>query len=406
MKSLNYFNTGKIPQPQLPGYIFSEKLGSGSYAVVYKACPKQRKEEVVAVKCILRSSLNNISKENLLTEIELMKSFKHEHIVNLRDFSWDETYIYLILEYCAGGDLMSFLKSRKVVSERVAKMFLQQLASGLKYMRSKLVCHMDLKPSNILLTSAHNPIVKIADFGFAHYLSGSTDAMFIRGSLLYMAPEIVTRGSYDEKADLWSVGVILYECLFGRAPFASRTLTELERKITSSDPIEIPSKPSSSSSQLISESCLDLLEGLLKRDVDERMGYDEFFIHPFVDLIHIPTEDSLPTATELVNKATAMDARKNYKSALRFYCEALQYFMAAIQFETDCHKKDVIRSKVNKYIERAEELKKILETDVTSVAAEEVDSANVSTPKPSTSNSSHSECKKASNNEDSHSQLC
>lgn len=190
-------------RPHLPDFILTDKLGSGTYATVYKAYRKScTVREVVAIKCVTKASLNRVSSENLLTEIELLKTLRHDHIVELKDFQWDDDYIYLVMEYCGGGDLSRFIQQRRILPQNVAKLLLQQLASALQYMRTKNVSHMDLKPQNILLASTTSPILKIADFGFAHYLLGETDAAHnLRGSLLYMAPELLTRQQYNEKAD-------------------------------------------------------------------------------------------------------------------------------------------------------------------------------------------------------------
>ena len=85
---------------------------------------------------------------------------KHEHIVELRDFVWDEHYIYLVMEYCSGGDLSKFIKKKKVLPEFVAKYCLQQIASALKFLRENNVSHLDLKPQNILLSSKTSPVLK------------------------------------------------------------------------------------------------------------------------------------------------------------------------------------------------------------------------------------------------------
>merc|ERR1712012_1254050 len=97
--------------PRLAGYVFTEKLGSGTYATVYKAFKQCGSREVVAIKCIEKSSLNKASTENLLTEIQLLKTLKHEHIVELKDFQWDDVYIYLIMEFCSGGDLSKLIRT-------------------------------------------------------------------------------------------------------------------------------------------------------------------------------------------------------------------------------------------------------------------------------------------------------
>lgn len=87
------------------------------------------KRETVAIKCVLKRSLNKYSTENLLTEIELLKLLDHEHIVQLKDFEWDQNYIYIITEYCAGGDLMTLLRQKRALHESVVRQFLQQIGN-------------------------------------------------------------------------------------------------------------------------------------------------------------------------------------------------------------------------------------------------------------------------------------
>ncbi|CAH1796451.1 unnamed protein product [Owenia fusiformis] len=340
--------------PRLSGFVFTEKLGSGTYATVYKAYRKDGQREVVAVKCVEKSSLNKISTENLLTEIKLLKTLKHRHIVELKDFQWDDKYIYLIMEYSAGGDLSKFIRSKRALPQHIVKKFLQQIAQALQFLRSKNVAHMDLKPQNILLSATHSPILKIADFGFAQHLRTDQDVDILRGSPLYMAPEIICDRRYHPKCDLWSVGVILYECLFGKAPFHSKSLQELEEKIRDSKPIEIPHGVQ------ISDKCRDLLLRLLQRDPLQRIDFDDFFNHPFIDLEHAPSEHCLAKAIELVRKAVVEDGDKNYELAVTRYCQALDYFVPAIKYESDPVKKDALRERVKQYMNRAEDLKNIL----------------------------------------------
>ncbi|XP_041370529.1 serine/threonine-protein kinase ULK3-like [Gigantopelta aegis] len=337
--------------PKLKEYIFTDKLGSGTYATVYKAYKKTGKRDVVAIKCVLKTSLNKPATENLLTEIELLKKLKHDNIVELKDFLWDEKYIYLIMEYCSGGDLSHFIRSRRTLPERIVKRFLQQIAQAMMYLWSFKVAHMDLKPQNILLTSSTNPTIKIADFGFAKHLFEGDDLHIMRGSPLYMAPEIICQTAYDARVDLWSIGVILYECLFGKAPFASESFKELSVKLRDSRPVQLPYGVE------ISDEARDLILRLLKRNPDERISFDEFFLHPFVDLDHVPSKDSLPKAIKIVTEAVEKDEKGDFKKAVKLYCSALEYFMSAIQYETNPRKKDALRRKVQEYMDRAEFLR-------------------------------------------------
>ncbi|NWQ86183.1 ULK3 kinase, partial [Burhinus bistriatus] len=337
--------------PRLDGFILTERLGAGTYATVYKAYRKSDTREVVAIKCVSKRSLNRASVENLLTEIEILKTIRHPHIVELKDFQWDSDHIYLIMEFCAGGDLSRFIRMRRILPEKVARIFLQQLACALKFLHDHNISHLDLKPQNILLSTPENPQLKLADFGFAQHMSPWDEKHVLRGSPLYMAPEMVCRQQYDARVDLWSVGVILYEALFGRPPFASRSFTELEEKIRSDRAVELPSRP------LLSPECRDLLGQLLERDPLKRISFERFFAHPFVDMEHVPGPESLCKATDLVVEAVKKDQQGDAPAALSLYCKALEYFVPALHYESDARRKEAIRAKVGQYISRAEELK-------------------------------------------------
>uniref|UniRef100_A0A665VUL5 Serine/threonine-protein kinase ULK3 n=1 Tax=Echeneis naucrates TaxID=173247 RepID=A0A665VUL5_ECHNA len=338
--------------PKLADFILTERLGSGTYATVYKAYRKGSNREVVAVKVVGKKTLNKASTENLLTEIEILKTVRHPHIVHLKDFQWDAENIYLIMEWCSGGDLSRFIRSRRILPEKVAQRFLQQIACALQFLNERNISHLDLKPQNILLSGSD---LKLADFGFAQYMSPWDEQSVLRGSPLYMAPEMVCRRQYDSRVDLWSVGVILYEALFGRAPFASRSYAELEEKIRSSQPIELPP------GARVTKNCRDLLLRLLERNPDARITFAEFFTHPFVDLEHMPSADSLVKAKELVLQAIQKDQEGERSAALTLYCSALEHFVPAIHCKSN--NQSHILSVVSQYVSRAEELKALVASD-------------------------------------------
>ncbi|XP_014437415.1 serine/threonine-protein kinase ULK3 isoform X3 [Tupaia chinensis] len=326
--------------PRLDGFILTERLGSGTYATVYKAYAKKDTREVVAIKCVAKKSLNKASVENLLTEIEILKGIRHPHIVQLKDFQWDSDNIYLIMEFCAGGDLSRFIHARRILPEKVARIFMQQLASALQFLHERNIAHLDLKPQNILLSSLEKPHLKLADFGFAQHMSPWDEKHVLRGSPLYMAPEMVCRRQYDARVDLWSVGVILYEALFGQPPFASRSFLELEEKIRSNRVIELPLRPP------LSRDCRDLLRRLLERDPGRRISFQDFFAHPWVDLEHMPSGESLARATSLVVQAVKKDQEGDAAAALSLYCQALDFLVPALHYEVDTQRKEAIKAKV------------------------------------------------------------
>lgn len=173
----------------------------------------------------------------------------------------------------------------------------------------------------------------------------------ILGSPLYMAPEILLKNCYEATADLWSIGVILYECLFGKAPYSSKSLDQLLEKIKNKQKIELPPRSK------ISAECEDLLTRLLKHDPSERITFDEFFNHEFIDLVHMPCDENLDKAVRLMTLAVEADNEQNYQEAYHLYCQGLQYFVPIIQSEADASKKQALRARTKSYLHRAEEIK-------------------------------------------------
>ncbi|XP_026125820.1 serine/threonine-protein kinase ULK1-like isoform X1 [Carassius auratus] len=258
-------------------------IGHGAFAVVFKGRNKQKHDFEVAVKCINKKNLAK-SQSLLGKEIRILKELKHENIVSLLDFQEISGCVYLVMEYCNGGDLAEYLHSKGSLSEDTIRVLLQQLAGAMSVLRSKGIVHRDLKPQNILLSyntgrksNPNNICIKLADFGFARYLQGNTMAATLCGSPMYMAPEVIMSQSYDAKADLWSVGTIIYQCLTGKAPFQANTPQELRQFYERNRSLS-PRIPRETSSHL-----RHLLLGLLQRNHRERMDFDEFFHHPFLE---------------------------------------------------------------------------------------------------------------------------
>ncbi|XP_063820731.1 serine/threonine-protein kinase ULK1 isoform X2 [Pseudophryne corroboree] len=264
---------------------FSRKdlIGHGAFAVVFKGRHKEKQDVEVAVKCINKKNLAK-SQTLLGKEIKILKELKHENIVALYDFQELANSVYLVMEYCNGGDLADYLHTMRTLSEDTIRLFLQQIAGAMKMLHSKGIIHRDLKPQNILLSctggrrSNPNSIrIKIADFGFARYLQNNMMAATLCGSPMYMAPEVIMSQHYDAKADLWSIGTIIYQCLTGKAPFQASSPQDL-RLFYEKNKTLTPNIPRETSCHL-----KQLLLGLLQRSQKDRMDFDEFFHHPFLD---------------------------------------------------------------------------------------------------------------------------
>ncbi|KAK9477729.1 kinase-like domain-containing protein [Lipomyces japonicus] len=278
-------------------YRIGNEIGKGSFATVYKSV-HTGSNTAVAIKSVLREKLNKKLQENLESEIKILKTLNHPHIVAMLDCQQSPSYIHLVMEYCSLGDLSYFLMKRDKLNhiplvasmirkfpnpaggglnETVVRHFLKQLASALRFLRDQNLVHRDIKPQNLLLSPPPRtdqeaidqglegrsglPVLKLADFGFARILPSASMAETLCGSPLYMAPEILRYEKYDAKADLWSVGTVLYEMSIGMAPFRANNHLELIKKIDKCDDrIKFPDDSP------ISDEMKRLIKGLLRRN--------------------------------------------------------------------------------------------------------------------------------------------
>lgn len=241
----------------------------------------------MAIKAINTDRLNSRLQENLTAEIQAMKDFRSPHIVELYDLQRSGQFIYLVLEYCAGGDLAGLLRRQDVLEEEQVRRLIRQLAEALRLLVGANYAHRDLKPQNLLL--AADGTLKLGDFGFVRFVDPADMAETLCGSPLYMAPEILRYERYDGKADLWSVGAIMYEMLFGRPPFRAQNHIQLLRVIEQAPRIAFPKtvylpehRPRPRAVR-VSERCRDLILGLLQKNPDERLSFDALITHPFFD---------------------------------------------------------------------------------------------------------------------------
>ncbi|KAA8546986.1 hypothetical protein F0562_003415 [Nyssa sinensis] len=215
-------------------YILGAKLGGGPLSTVWKA-DHRTSRQVVALKQVYLSKLTRNLKNCLDCELNFLSAVNHPNIIRLLDVFQDQACIFLVLEFCAGGHLASYIRNHGRVQEQIARRFMQQLAAGLEVLHSHQIIHRDLKPENILLSSPESDaVLKIADFGLSRILHPGDYAETVCGSSIYMAPEILQFQRYDEKVDMWSVGAILFELLNGYPPFHGRTNVQLLQNIKSS----------------------------------------------------------------------------------------------------------------------------------------------------------------------------
>ncbi|XP_054155017.1 serine/threonine-protein kinase ULK2-like [Oppia nitens] len=270
-------------------YCHKDLIGHGAFAVVFKGRHRQQPNRSVAIKSITKKNLQR--SHNLLgKEIKILSELTqlhHHNVVALLDCKETQTHVFLVMEYCNGGDLADYLQTKGTLSEDTIRVFFKQIAEAMKALKAKDIVHRDLKPQNILLCYDNprgSPVpadirLKIADFGFARFLEDGVMAATLCGSPMYMAPEVIMSLKYDAKADLWSIATIVFQCLTGKAPFQASTPQAL-KNFYEKNPDLKPKIPSGTSPEL-----RDFLTRLLRRNAKDRMEFDEFFNHAFFRLV-------------------------------------------------------------------------------------------------------------------------
>lgn len=298
-------------------YQFNKKdlIGHGAFAVVFKGRHKQQTDLPVAIKSITKKSLAK-SQSLLEKEIKILEELtklQHENVVCLLDCKETTQFVYIVMEYCNGGDLADYLLQQGTLSEDTIRLFTKQICEAMKALQSKGIIHRDLKPQNILLChdeSINNPsssdiTLKIADFGFARFLQDGVMAATLCGSPQFMAVEILLSKPYDCKADLWSIGTILYQCLTGKAPFQAQSPQAL-RSYYDKNPNLKPKIPPDTSAELT-----HLLINLLKREPKDRISFDDFYEHSFLrppktQPMPVPSRSALQTMSCQKQSATSL----------------------------------------------------------------------------------------------------
>lgn len=172
-------------------------------------------------------------------EVQTLQSLDHQNVIKFVEILQHQHHLYLVYEYCQGGNLEELLnnKDKRQLAEQEALKMFSQIVNGYQSLQHNNILHRDLKPSNILM---HNGQCKIADFGFCKTLLHDKDlTKTMIGSPIYMAPEALKGNSYNINADIWSLGVILFELLYGYCPYEDRTIQRLVSQIDTS-PLFIP----------------------------------------------------------------------------------------------------------------------------------------------------------------------
>jgi len=273
-------------------YKLGRQLGEPGQFGVAKECIRKSDNKRFAVKIIDKSKFlyEGVEQvmEDMKTEIHMLRELRHPNILRLFDVYEDSVKLYLVQEFCGGGELFDRITKKGYGSERQCSVVLKQLLEGIAYMHTKNIVHADLKPGNFLfLNKKDDSPMKIIDFGMAKKVGRERFLYNMCGTPYYTAPEVIA-GRYHTSADVWSIGVIMFVMMFGYPPFyvdpgASNQQDQIYKKILKGfTPItkdgfgrHFPK------SMKASDLAKDLMKNLLRKEVAKRYTAAQALDHPW-----------------------------------------------------------------------------------------------------------------------------
>ena len=305
---------GLEPETKITDFNIIKILGSGSFGKVLLAKHKKTNQEY-ALKLIDKTNKNNIEgKPYFRREIEIMYKLHHKNCIKLYGHFEDEEKCYFIMEYISNGNLYSFISCHpnNILPPETVTKITKELVSAVYYLHNMTppIIHRDIKPENILLDE--NNSIKLTDFGWSNYINLTEVRNTFCGTPLYLSPEMIIGNSHNENVDVWCIGVIIFELLVGRIPFAGRDKNTLLHNII---------RGNISWGVKMDEDAVDLIKKILVVDPNFRIGLDDIIKHKFIkkfsgefninDYLIKPSDEHFINEPFIISKETPESHLKN-----------------------------------------------------------------------------------------------
>ena len=266
---------GLESEPKISDFNIIKELGTGSYGRVLLVQHNKTKAKY-ALKAIDKKKIliNDEDKQQFIREVEIMYKVHHPNVVKLFGHFEDNTYCYLLMEYVQGGELFAYIPQNgkpKISTQQIASI-IRDVISAIYFMHhmNPPIMHRDIKPENILVTT--NMQAKLSDFGWSNYIQPGDKRNSICGTPIYLAPEMINGTGHDEKVDIWSIGVLLFELLTGDQAWAGDNVETVKYNICNLK-ISWPED--------IDILAVDLISQILTIDPDERISLSDILNHSF-----------------------------------------------------------------------------------------------------------------------------
>jgi len=287
-------------------YEVKQKIGKGKFGLVKSGINKETKKPV-AIKIMAKKNMDKSDMELAKVEIDILKIAQHPNIIKLYDVFENENYIYIIMEYCSGGDLLSYFEHYEYeLPEAKVCEIIHKLSMAIYYLHSYGIVHRDLKPENILMTDlTSNADIRLLDFGLSKIVGNDEKCTEPYGTLSFVAPEVLQGKPYDKSVDLWSIGIITFLLLCGYMPFDDKHSEREIARQTIQDPVPYENKIWSK----LSPEAKTFVDGLLQKKPEKRYTIKEVLEHPWIKKM-----DKVPEKRS--------EAQNNSKSQFGAYTQA------------------------------------------------------------------------------------
>ncbi|KAH9426420.1 Death-associated protein kinase 1 [Dermatophagoides pteronyssinus] len=290
--------------------LFLFLFSSGKFAIV-KRCVRIIDNEELAAKFIRKSRFGRMGQklEDIELEIAILSDLNHTNIIKLIDVFEDNHQVVLIFELMKGGELQDYIAENEYLSEQETIFLLKQILDALAYMHEKSIVHLDLKPENILLDNLDNRCLKIIDFGISRRYDAKANIKGIYGTPEFIAPEILNYEPIGFGTDLWAIGCIAYNMLFGISPFYEEEKQDTYTRITKLD-YDIDCD----STNQISDDARDFIQRLLVKDIRKRMSAKQCLEHRWLcsNELSLSSSSSIIIKQQSTNDTCDINNFKNY----------------------------------------------------------------------------------------------